>query len=107
MKNKEFEISMIHYSLLIPSERNNYSVDSIKELANMILLSGGIKQNLLAREKDGHFELIAGHRRRLAAQYLVEEAGLEEYAYLPVRIEESGDVLSEIDDRYGKTQEEE
>ena len=97
MKNKEFEISMIHYSLLIPSERNNYSVDSIKELANMILLSGGIKQNLLAREKDGHFELIAGHRRRLAAQYLVEEAGLEEYAYLPVRIEESGDVLSEID----------
>ena len=97
MKNKEFEISMIHYSLLIPSERNNYSVDSIKELANMILLSGGIKQNLLAREKDGHYELIAGHRRRLAAQYLVEEAGLEEYAYLPVRIEESGDVLSEID----------
>ena len=29
MKNKEFEISMIRYSLLIPSERNNYSVDSI------------------------------------------------------------------------------
>ena len=97
MKNKEFEISMIHYSLLIPSEQNNYSADSIKELANMILLSGGIKQNLLARKKDGHYELIAGHRRRLAAQYLVEEMGLEEYAYLPVRIEESGDVLSEID----------
>lgn len=93
-----FGIVMVHYSRLIPSESNNYSVDNIRELANMIKLSGGVKQNLLARKKTPEeYELIAGHRRRLAVKYLVEEEGLEEFAMLPVHVEKSGDILSEID----------
>ncbi|MDO5391003.1 MAG: DNA-directed RNA polymerase subunit alpha C-terminal domain-containing protein [Eubacteriales bacterium] len=93
-----FAITMVHYTKLMPSEDNNYSVEKIKELANMILLSGGVKQNLLARKKTpDEYELIAGHRRRLAVKYLVEELGMAEFAMMPVHIEKSGDLLSEID----------
>ena len=93
-----FQVTMIHYSKLIPSEDNNYSVDKIQELANAILLSGSVKQNLLARKKSpDEYELIAGHRRRLAAKYLVETLGHEEFAMLPVHVEKSDDILSEID----------
>ena len=97
-EGNSFGIVMVHYSRLIPSESNNYSVDNIRELANMIKLSGGVKQNLLARKKTPEeYELIAGHRRWLAVKYLVEEEGLEEFAMLPVHVEKSGDILSEID----------
>ncbi len=92
-----FTVTMVHYSKLIPSEDNNYSMDSIKELAQMIVLAGGVKQNLLARKKSPDtYELIAGHRRRQAVQYLVEELGKEEYAMLPVHVERDGDLISEV-----------
>ena len=88
---------MVHYTKLIPSENNNYSMDSIKELAQMIVLAGGVKQNLLARKKTpDEYELIAGHRRRQAVKYLVEELGHEEYAMLPVHVERDGNLMSEV-----------
>lgn len=93
-----FSVAMIHYTKLIPSEMNAYSTESIEELANMIMLSGGVKQNLLARKTaPEEYELIAGHRRRLAVKYLVEERGLKEFAMVPVHVEKDGDLLSEID----------
>ena len=93
-----FSVTMIHYTKLIPSEMNAYSTESIEELANMIMLSGGVKQNLLARKTaPEEYELIAGHRRRLAVKYLVEERGLKEFAMVPVHVEKDGDLLSEID----------
>ena len=93
-----FSVTMIHYTKLIPSEMNAYSTESIEELANMIMLSGGVKQNLLARKTaPEEYELIAGHRRRLAVKYLVEERGLKEFAVVPVHVEKDGDLLSEID----------
>lgn len=96
-KGTSFSVVMIHYSKLVPSENNNYSVDHINELANMILLSGGIKQNLLARKKSpDEYELIAGHRRRLAVKRLVEELGHPEFAMVPVHVEKEGDLLSEV-----------
>lgn len=92
-----FTVTMVHYSKLIPSEANNYSTEKIQELASMILLSGGIKQNLLARKKTPDtYELIAGHRRRLAVKYLVEELGREEFAMMPVHVERTGDLVSEV-----------
>lgn len=91
-----FTVTMVHYSKLIPSENNNYSMDSIKELAQMIVLAGGVKQNLLARKKTpDEYDLIAGHRRRQAVKYLVEELGREEYAMMPVHVERDGDLMSE------------
>ena len=96
-KTGRFGVIMVHYSKLIPSEANNYSTDNIEELARAILLSGGVKQNLLARKKSpDEYELIAGHRRRLAVKYLVEEMGQEEYAMMPVHVEKDGDIISEI-----------
>lgn len=93
-----FSVMMIHYTKLIPSDMNAYSTESIEELANMIMLSGGVKQNLLARKTaPEEYELIAGHRRRLAVKYLVEERGLKEFAMVPVHVEKDGDLLSEID----------
>ena len=92
-----FAVTMVHYTKLIPSENNNYSMDSIKELAQMIVLAVGVKQNLLARKKTpDEYELIAGHRRRQAVKYLVEELGHEEYAMLPVHVERDGDLMSEV-----------
>lgn len=97
VKSVCFPVIMVHYTKLIPSEMNNYSVEGIKELANMILLSGGVKQNLLARKKTAdEYELIAGHRRRLAVKYLVEELKEEQYAMMPVHVEKEDDTLSEI-----------
>ena len=92
-----FSVTMVHYTKLIPSENNNYSMESIKELAQMIVLAGKVEQNLLARKKTpDEYELIAGHRRRQAVKYLVEECGREEYAMLPVHVEQDGDTMSEI-----------
>ena len=92
-----FAVTMVHYTKLIPSENNNYSMDSIKELAQMIVLAGGVKQNLLARKKTpDEYELIAGHRRRQAVKYLEEELGHEEYAMLPVHVERDGNLMSEV-----------
>ena len=62
----------------------------------MIVLAGGVKQNLLARKKTpDEYDLIAGHRRRQAVKYLVEELGREEYAMMPVHVERDGDLMSE------------
>ena len=92
-----FSVTMIHYTKLYPSRQNNYSLENIRELANMILLSGEIKQNLVARKKaPDEYELIAGHRRRLAVKYLVEEKGLERFAMVPVHLEKTDDVRSEL-----------
>lgn len=96
-KGTSFSVVMVHYTKLIPSEMNNYSIEGIKELANMIQLSGGVKQNLLARKKTAdEYELIAGHRRRLAVKYLVEELGEEQFSMMPVHVEKEDDTLSEI-----------
>ena len=92
-----FTVTMVHYTKLIPSENNNYSMEFIKELAQMIVLAGKVEQNLLARKKTpDQYELIAGHRRRQAVKYLVEECGREEYAMMPVHVEQDGDTMSEI-----------
>ena len=92
-----FQVTMLHYSKLVPSEKNDYSTENIAELANAILLAGGIKQNLLARKKaPDEYELIAGHRRRLAVKHLVEELGHEEFAMVPVHVERVDDGMGEI-----------
>lgn len=80
----------------MPSKDNFYSTENIDELAAAIELSGCIEQNLVVKpEAHGKYEVIAGHRRRLAALKLVEE-GKEEYRKVPCRIKKESD---EIRDR--------
>ena len=72
-KRAQYTVQMIPYTQLIPNRENKYSLGEIEELANMIRLAGGIPEPLFARKRaPGEYELISGHRRRLAVIYLVK-----------------------------------
>ena len=73
---------------LVPSENNFYSMSAIEELASLIELAGGVKQPGLAVPMGGgKYKLLAGHRRRLASIFLVEQ-GKKEYRQMPCMVEE-------------------
>lgn len=73
---------------LVPSENNFYSMPAIEELASLIELAGGVKQPGLAVPMGGgKYRLLAGHRRRLASIFLVEQ-GKKEYRQMPCMVEE-------------------
>ncbi len=92
-----YEIKMIHYTKLRPSKMQNREERNIEELADLLELSGEIKQPLLVRRAMGDtYEVIAGHRRRLAAIYNVEQKGLQKFAFLPCKVDVTDDVESEI-----------
>ena len=92
-----FTVRMINYKKLIPSEENRYSMNEIEELANMIELAGGVKQNLLAKKiAPEEYELISGHRRRAAVEYLVEKKGLKQYEMVPVHLESAGSAADRL-----------
>ena len=74
---------------LIPSEDNFYSMSAIGELAALIEVSGGVKQpGLVVPLGGGKYKVIAGHRRRLASIFLVEQ-GKEQYRKMPCMVEET------------------
>lgn len=73
---------------LVPSENNFYSMSAIEELASSIEIVGGVKQPGLAVPMGGgKYRLLAGHRRRLASLFLVEQ-GKMEYRQMPCMVEE-------------------
>ena len=73
---------------LVPSENNFYSMSAIEELASLIELAGGVKQPGLAVPMGGgKYRLLAGHRRRLASIFLVEQ-GKKEFRQMPCMVEE-------------------
>ena len=91
-----FDVVMLDVEDLMPSKDNFYSTDNIDELAASIELAGGIEQNLVVKpEAHGKYEVIAGHRRRLAVLKLLAD-GREEYRKVPCRIKLDSD---EIKDR--------
>ena len=73
---------------LVPSENNFYSMPAIEELASLIELAGGVKQpGLVVPMGGGKYKLLAGHRRRLASIFLVEQ-GKKEFRQMPCMVEE-------------------
>ena len=77
----------------MPSKDNFYSTENIDELAMSIELVGHIEQNLVVKpEAHGKYEVVAGHRRRLAALKLVQE-GKEEYRKVPCLIKKESDTI--------------
>lgn len=96
-KKKAFEIVMLDVEDLMPSKDNFYSTEGINELADAIELAGRIEQNLTVKpQAHGKYEVIAGHRRRLAALKLVAE-GKGEYRQVPCSIKtESDDLKDEL-----------
>ncbi len=94
-QENEFEIVMLDVEDLMPSRDNFYSTENIEELAVSIELAGGIEQNLVVKpQAHGKYEIIAGHRRRLAALKLVNE-GKEEYRKVPCRIKKESDTIKD------------
>ncbi len=67
-------IKMINIDELHDSEDNFFELNRIEELAESILLQGGVKENLIVRKREsGGYEVISGHRRKAAVQYLIEK----------------------------------
>lgn len=88
-----FSVVMLDVEDLMPGKDNFYSTDNIDELAVAIELSGCIEQNLVVKpQAHGKYEVIAGHRRRLAALKLVAD-GREEYRKVPCRIRKESDEI--------------
>lgn len=96
-KRPQYTVQMIPYTQLIPNCENKYSLREIEELANMIRLAGGISEPLFARKRaPGEYELISGHRRRLAVIHLVEKLGLEQFRLVPVHLENLDDIMARV-----------
>ena len=91
-----YELQNIPLEKMIPNPANEkiYEVGDIEELAESILLTGKILQNAVvtAADKKGNYTIIAGHRRRLACQKLVEE-GHKEFAEMPCMVMAEPDTL--------------
>lgn len=90
----------IHYTKLIDNKAqycNERDKEEIIALAELIEADKGILQNVLVRKVDtDEYEIIAGHKRRRAVRYLVEERGLKEYEFIPCIIENLSDVRAEF-----------
>ena len=67
-------IKMINISDLHDSPDNFFELNRIEELAEAVLAQGGVKENLIVcpLEKGG-YEVISGHRRKAAVQYLIDK----------------------------------
>lgn len=85
-----FKIEHIPLDNILPSPKNNYSVDDVSELKSSIELLG-LQQNLVVRIKDdGAYELISGHRRLKAMKELRNE-GNKDFEKAPCKIVKSTD----------------
>ncbi len=84
-------IQMIDIDELHESKDNFFAIDRIEEFAETILGQGGVKDNLVVRplETDG-YEIISGHRRKAAVQYLLDN-GENISRYLPCLVQDYSD----------------
>ncbi len=70
-----YEVVNIDMDLILPNEKNDFSVDELDELAELIVMAGGILQPLILlpeRNADGMYTLTTGERRWRAAKLLKE-----------------------------------
>lgn len=96
----KWAVTWIHYTKLSRA-RFQYAdpdtIDAIYNLADAIEAEGQVLQNLIVRKVDAdQFEILAGHKRTLACQILVEERGLKQYEFLPCIVMEKNDVRAEF-----------
>lgn len=72
LQTKRMEVEYIKISLVIPNKKNKFSMEDIKELAQLIDMNG-LEQPLVVRKsEDGNYILLTGHRRLEAILYLRE-----------------------------------
>lgn len=84
-------IKMINISELHDSPDNFFEVNRIEELAEAVLAQGGVKENLIVRPlESGGYEVISGHRRKAAVQYLIDK-GEDVSQKLPCLVQDIND----------------
>lgn len=84
-------IKMIDIDELHNSDDNFFDINRVEEFAETILGQGGVKDNLVVRPlDDGGYEIISGHRRKAAVQYLLDN-GKEISRYLPCLVQNYDD----------------
>lgn len=89
-------IKMIDIDDLHESADNFFVVERIEEFADTILGQGGVKDNLLVKPLNtGGYEIISGHRRRAAVQYLLDR-GENISRYLPCLVQDYQDEESKM-----------
>ena len=93
-------IKALHYTKLKDSEWqycDEKDKEEIVHLAWLIDACKGIQQPLLVRKSDvDEYEIIAGHKRRRAVKYLVEEEGKKQYEFVPCIVLDASDVIAEF-----------
>lgn len=92
MVHPKWAVTWIHYTKLIRT-RFQYAdpdtMDAVYNLADAIEAEGQVLQNLIVRKADAdRYEILAGHKRTMACQVLVEERNLKQYEFLPCVIME-------------------
>lgn len=104
-KTKSRTVSYIHYNKISPNGYNDviykdsprFKDASIKQLAETIKMSGEVKEPLIVKKTDiGEYELVSGHRRRLAIIDLVEKQGLDDYAMLPCIVDNATESMTKF-----------
>lgn len=91
------EIKMIHYSKLKPSKENFYDTNEIDDLAAAIRLFGGLKSPIhVWKTNIDEFEVIEGHRRRLAIIRNIEQFGRREFEFVPCILEDDPPLIRKI-----------
>ncbi len=94
-EQEAFTVTMLDVEDLVPSQDNFYQTEKIDELAQAIELAGGIEQNLVVKPAaDGRYEVLAGHRRRLAVLKLLGE-GKEGYRHVPCVVHSGSDAIKD------------
>ncbi len=83
-------IKMIDIDELHDSEDNFFDINRIEEFAETILGQGGVKDNLIVRQIENGYEIISGHRRKAAVQYLLDN-GKNISRYLPCLVQNYDD----------------
>ena len=84
-------IKMIKITELHDSPDNFFDVNRVEELAETILAQGGVKENLIVRPlESGGYEIVSGHRRKAAVQYLIDK-GEDVSHKLPCLVQEFND----------------
>lgn len=94
-KQQGSNVFMVDAYDMIPSKDNFYHVDAA--LKRSIELVGILQPCIVKKPVNGKYDVIAGHRRRLASLALVEE-GKEQFRYIPCmyKKEETADKLAII-----------
>ena len=101
-KTRQIKVQQIHHTKLKESELNFYtrSDNEVEELADTMLIAGGILQPLIVRKTDmSEYEILAGHKRKRASVYNVDR-GYKEFEFLPcIVIDMSGLMAKKISEK--------